>query len=82
MLGAIDSSNPGTCNFYDDIAPTPLAVPFDGGDVPILVIGNVSDPVTSFGESEELATEILSNGRLVKVDHPDHTVFPLSLIHI
>ena len=78
LLGAIDSSNPGTCNFYDDIAPTPLAVPFDGGDVPILVIGNVSDPVTSFGESEELATEILSNGRLVKVDHPDHTVFPFN----
>lgn len=78
LLGAIDSSSPGTCTFYDDIAPTPLAVPLDGGGVPILVIGNVSDPVTSFGESEELATEILADGRLVRVDHPDHTVFPFN----
>ena len=51
-------------------------MPLDGGGVPILVVGNTSDPVTSFGESEELANDILSNGILLKVDHASHTVYP------
>ncbi len=76
LLAAVGDSEPGTCVFYDTIAPEPLAVPLDGGGVPILVVGNTSDPVTSFGESEELATEILQNGILLTVDHPDHTVYP------
>ncbi len=64
------------CLFYDQFAPPPLEGPFDGGGVPILVVGNHSDPVTSFVESEELATETLSNGYLVETSHPTHTVYP------
>ncbi len=76
LLAAIESDSAGTCAFYDAFAPKPLGVPLDGGGVPILVVGNTSDPVTSFGESEELANEILSNGVLIEVDHPSHTVYP------
>ena len=64
------------CLFYDQFAPPPLEGPFDGGGVPILVVGNHSDPVTPFVESEELATETLSNGYLVETTHPTHTVYP------
>jgi pimeloyl-ACP methyl ester carboxylesterase len=64
------------CLFYDQFAPPPLEGPFDGGGVPILVVGNHSDPVTPFVESEELATETLSNGYLVETSHPTHTVYP------
>ena len=42
------------CPFYDQFAPAPYEEPLDGGGVPILVVGNHSDPATSFGESEEL----------------------------
>ena len=34
------------CPFLDTIAPEPLDIPFDGAEVPILVIGNPSDPAT------------------------------------
>ncbi len=78
LVAAIGDTEPGTCLFYDTIAPKPLGGPLDGGGVPILVVGNTSDPVTSFGESEELANEILSNGILIRVDHPDHTVYPFN----
>ena len=64
------------CLFYDQFAPPPLEGPFDGGGVPILVVGNHSDPFTPFVESEELATETLSNGYLVETSHPTHTVYP------
>lgn len=76
LLAAIESEGTPTCGFYDLINPAPLTVPFDGGGVPILVIGNTSDPVTSFGESQELVDEVLANGILVEVDHPAHTVYP------
>ena len=76
LLAAIEGDPAGACTFFDTIAPPALEVPFDGGGVPILVIGNTSDPVTSFGESEELANETLSNGILLEVDHQTHTVFP------
>lgn len=76
LIGAIEDSSTPTCVFYDLINPAPLDVPFDGGDVPILVVGNTSDPVTSFGESEELVNDTLSNGILLEVDHPAHTVYP------
>jgi pimeloyl-ACP methyl ester carboxylesterase len=76
LLGAIESESTSICPFYDLINPPPLDAVFDGGGVPILVIGNRSDPVTSFGESEELVDDILSNGVLIEVDHPDHTVYP------
>lgn len=76
LLAAIESEGTPTCGFYDLITPPPLDVPFDGGGVPILVIGNTLDPVTPIGESLELADDILANGILVEADHPDHTVYP------
>ena len=76
LLGAIDDGGASTCPFMDTIAPRPLEVPLDGGGVPILVVGNTSDPVTSFGESEEFANDILANGILLQVDHASHTVYP------
>ncbi len=79
LLAIIDQyapTPPSACLFYDQFAPEPLDVPLDGGDVPILVVGNQSDPATSFGESEELATEVLSNGYLLETDHFHHVVYP------
>ena len=76
LLAAMLFSVPSACPFYDQFAPDALEVPLDGGDAPILVIGNHSDPATSFGESEELVEETLSNGYLVEVSHPSHTVYP------
>ena len=64
------------CPFYDQFAPEPLKGPLDGGGVPILVIGNHSDPVTPFSESEELVSETLSSGYLLETSHFKHTVYP------
>ena len=76
LLAAIDPAFPSACTFYDQFAPQSLDVPLDGGGVPILVIGNHADPFTSFGESEELVNDVLSNGYLVETSHPTHTVYP------
>lgn len=76
LLALIDPSFPSACPFYDQFAPNPLQGPLDGRGVPILVIGNHSDPATSFGESEELVTETLTNGYLVEVTHIAHVVSP------
>ncbi len=65
-----------SCPFYDQFAPDPLEVTFDGGGVPILVIGNRKDPITPFIKSEELATEVLSNAYLVETSHVTHVVCP------
>ena len=73
---AADFDSPSACPFYDQFAPDPLEMPLDGGGVPILVIGNRSDPVTSFGESEEFVFETLSNGYLVETSHFRHGVYP------
>ena len=62
------------CPFFDLIAPPPLEEPWDGGGVPILVVGNHDDPATKFVESEALATEVLSNGYLVEISFPSTTV--------
>ena len=67
---------PDACTFYDQFAPEPLEGPFDGGGVPILVVGNHDDPRTQFSESEELATDVLSNGYLVETSHYKHGVYP------
>ena len=64
------------CLFYYQFAPDPLEEPLDGGGVPILVVGNPNDPVTPFFKSEELATEVLSNGYLLEVAHYKHIVYP------
>ena len=76
LLALIDPSFPSACPFYDQFAPDPLQGPLDGRGVPILVIGNHSDPATSFGESEELVTDTLTNGYLVEVTHIAHVVYP------
>ena len=79
QLPLITAANPfsvGACPFYDQFAPEPLEEPLDGGGVPILVVGNRSDPATPFSESEELATETLSNGYLVETTHYTHVVYP------
>lgn len=64
------------CPFFDTIVGEPLGRPLDGSDVPILVIGNPSDPATPFSESLELVESTLSNGYLVEADHPSHVVYP------
>lgn len=79
LFAVLDDGLASTCSFMDILDTPALEGPFDGSDVPILVVGNTSDPVTSFGESEEFVTEVLSNGILVKVDHPSHTVYPDNL---
>ena len=64
------------CDFYDQFAPNPLEGPLDGGGLPILVIGNHRDPVTSFRASQEYATDVLSNGYLLETSHSAHAVYP------
>ena len=76
LLALIDPKFPSACVFYDQFAPTPLEGPLDGGGVPILVVGNRSDPFTPFSESEELVTETISNGYLVETSHFSHVVYP------
>ena len=76
LLEAAEIDSASVCPFYDQFAPEPLDVPLDGGGVPILVIGNRTDPATSFGESEELVNETLSNGYLLETSHPSHIVYP------
>ncbi|MCP4961361.1 MAG: alpha/beta fold hydrolase [Actinomycetia bacterium] len=76
LLSALDLTGFDVCPYFDTIAPAALDRPLDGSDVPIIVIGNHGDPVTPFAESEQLATETLSNGLLVEVNHPEHTVYP------
>ena len=76
LLALISPPLPSACLFYDQFAPDPLRGPLDGGNVPILIIGNHADPATPFGESEELATDTLTNGYLVETSHIAHIVYP------
>ena len=76
LIEAADSDSPSACPFYDQFAPAPLDGPLDGSGVPILVVGNHTDPATPFGESEELVTETLSNGYLLETSHANHVVYP------
>ena len=77
LLGSVSfPSLPDDCTFYDQFAPEPLAGPFDGGGLPILVVGNHDDPATSFSDSEEVATEVLGNGYLVETSHYKHVTYP------
>ncbi len=76
LLGPISATLPKVCTFYDQFAPEPLAGPFDGGGLPILVVGNRDDPRTSFSDSEEVATVVLSNGYLVETSHYKHIAYP------
>ena len=76
LIYAIYPSGHSACPFYDQFAPTPLDGPLDGGGVPILVVGNHTDPATPFAESEELVTDTLSNGYLLETSHASHVVYP------
>ena len=76
LIDAIYPLYSSACPFYDQFAPAPLDGPLDGGGVPILVVGNHTDPATSFDESEELVTETLSNGHLLETSHASHVVYP------
>lgn len=77
LLAATDAATPqSVCTYFDSLEPPKLEGSFDGGGVPILVVGNPSDPVTNFVQSEQLANDVLTNGRLVKVDHFMHVVYP------
>ena len=77
LLGQIDLGEQGnSCDFYGSIDPPVFEGEFDGGDIPILVIGNVSDPITPFVQSEQYANDVLGDGRLVRVEHPAHVVYP------
>ena len=70
------TSSPRACPFYDQFAPEPFAGPLDGSGVPILVVGNRSDPATPFSESVKFAGETVRNGYLVGADHFKHGVYP------
>ena len=54
------------CPFYDQFGTPPLEGPFDGGGVPILVVGNHSDPGYSVrrirGARDRNAQQRLSGG--------------------
>ena len=76
ILELIDIPIPDVCPFYHQFAPEPVEGPYDGGGLPILVVGNHDDPATPFSASEEIATEVLSNGYLVETSHYKHVVYP------
>ncbi len=76
LVAALDPFAPSACPFYDQFSPPPFEGTLDGSGTPILVLGNHTDPATPFSESEELTTELLSNGRLVETSHYKHGVYP------
>ena len=76
LFAAMDLSFTDPCPFYDQFAPDPAVASLDGGGVPVLVIGNHNDPVTSFEQSADFAGSTLSNGYLVETAHSKHVVYP------
>ena len=76
LLSLMEVNAPATCPFYDRFAPAAFEHPLDGGGVPILVIGNPTDPATPFTESQELVDDTLADGHLLEADHPAHVVYP------
>ncbi len=76
LLAHLEFAAPGTCPFYDLLDRSSFDGTLDGGDVPIVVIGNPRDPATPFSESQELVEETLSNGYLVRAEHHAHVVYP------
>ena len=76
VIVASDELFSEACPFYGQFAPEPLQGPLDGGDLPILVVGNHDDPATPFSQSEGLAAETLSNGYLLETSHFKHGVYP------
>jgi pimeloyl-ACP methyl ester carboxylesterase len=76
LVAAVDGDLVNDCAFFDILNPQTPETTLDGAGVPILVVGNKSDPATPFGESEELAEETLNNGYLIEADHFQHTIYP------
>ena len=76
LLAHLEFTAPGTCPFYDLLDRAAFGGTLDGGDVPIVVIGNPRDPATPLSESVELVEETLSNGYLVQAEHFAHGVYP------
>lgn len=76
LLAQIDAQPYDTCAFYDTLDIRPFDGALDGGEVPVIVIGNPLDPATPFSESQELVDETLANGYLVEAEHPAHVVYP------
>ena len=76
LLAHLDPSAPNTCAFYDLLDVGSFVGSLDGGDVPIVVIGNPEHPATPFTESLELVEDTLSNGYLVQAEHFAHVVYP------
>ena len=76
LLAHLEFTAPGTCPFYDLLDLGSFSGTLDGGDVPIVVIGNPRDPATPLSESVELVEETLSNGYLVEAEHLAHGVYP------
>ncbi len=77
LLGASRlPDNADVCLHYETIDVPAFEGTLDGGDVPIVVIGNTSDPITPFVQSEQFANDVLANGHLVRVQHPQHVVYP------
>ena len=77
LLTSIDIPDQASpCLFFEALDPPAFEGTFDGGGVPILVVGNTSDPITPFEKSEVYATEVLADGHLVRVEHPAHVVYP------
>ena len=76
LISLMEVSAPSTCPFYDLLGVPEFGGTLDGGGVPIVVLGNPSDPATPISESQELVAETLANGYLVEVDHPAHVVYP------
>ena len=77
LLGASQlPENASVCLHFETIDAPAFDGTFDGGDVPIVVIGNTSDPITPFVQSDQFANDVLANARLVRVEHPQHVVYP------
>ena len=76
LLAHLEFTAPGTCPFYDLLDLGSFGGTLDGGDAPIVVIGNPRDPATPLSESVELVEETLSNGYLVEAEHLAHGVYP------
>jgi len=64
------------CVFYDSISPPAFDGTFDGGGIPILVVGNDKDQVTPLVQSEQYANDVLGDGRLISTSHYQHVVYP------
>lgn len=77
LYAAIDiDGQQSECNYFEVLDARPLEQPLNGSGTQILVVGNTTDPITPFIQSERFANDVLDNGVLVRVPHSSHVVFP------